>query len=84
MNLDFVKTPFTNNPSMVRHEGMAYNLKPNQEYLEQKKKELKLHKDSLNGEEIIELILDENQDNFVEAISVVEYPAIEEDFVALK
>jgi hypothetical protein len=34
--------------------------------------------------EIIELILDENQDNFVEAISVVEYPAIEEDFVALK
>ena len=34
--------------------------------------------------EIIELILDENEDNFVEAISVVEYPAIEEDFVALK
>ena len=34
--------------------------------------------------EIIELILDENQDNFVEAISVVENPAIEEDFVALK
>ena len=41
MNLDFVKTPFTNNPSMVRHEGMAYNLKPNQEYLEQKKKQKK-------------------------------------------
>ncbi len=34
--------------------------------------------------DIIELILDEEQDNFVEAISVVEYPAIEEDFVALK
>ena len=34
--------------------------------------------------EIIELILDEEQNNFVEAISVVEYPAIEEDFVALK
>lgn len=33
---------------------------------------------------IVELILDESQDNFVEAISVVEYPAIEEDFVALK
>jgi len=33
---------------------------------------------------IVELILDEEQDNFVEAISVVEYPAIEEDFVALK
>ena len=34
--------------------------------------------------DIIELILDEDQDNFVEAISVVENPAIEEEFVALK
>ena len=34
--------------------------------------------------EIIELILDEDQSNFVEAISLVENPAIEEDFVALK
>lgn len=33
---------------------------------------------------IVELVLDEEQDNFIEAISVVEYPAIEEDFVALK
>ena len=33
---------------------------------------------------IVELILDEEQDNFIEAISVVENPAIEEDFVALK
>ena len=33
---------------------------------------------------IVELVLDEEQDNFVEAISVVEAPAIEEDFVALK
>ena len=33
---------------------------------------------------IVELILDEEQDNFIEAISVVENPALEEDFVALK
>ena len=34
---------------------------------------------------IIELILDENDEmNGIEAISVVENPAIEEDFVALK
>tara|TARA_R110002124_G_scaffold174472_1_gene342129 strand:+ start:166 stop:768 length:603 start_codon:yes stop_codon:yes gene_type:complete len=33
---------------------------------------------------IVELILDENQEIGVEAISVVENPAIEEDFVALK
>lgn len=34
--------------------------------------------------EIIELILDEDQGNFVEAISLVESPAIEHDFLALK
>ena len=34
--------------------------------------------------EIIELILDEDQEVGIEAISVVESPAIEEDFVALK
>ena len=33
---------------------------------------------------IVELILDEEQDNFIEAISVVENPAIERDFIALK
>jgi len=33
---------------------------------------------------IVELILDENQEIGIEAISVVENPAIEEDFVALK
>ena len=33
---------------------------------------------------IIELILDDEDENFIEAISVVENPAIEEDFVALK
>lgn len=33
---------------------------------------------------IVELVLDEEQDSFIEAISVVEYPAIESDFVALK
>jgi hypothetical protein len=33
---------------------------------------------------IVELIIDELEDNFVEAISIVESPAIEEDFVALK
>ena len=33
---------------------------------------------------IVELILDEEQETFIEAISVVENPAIEEDFVALK
>jgi hypothetical protein len=33
---------------------------------------------------IVELIIDEQQEIGIEAISVVENPAIEEDFVALK
>ena len=33
---------------------------------------------------IVELILDEEQEIGIEAISVVENPAIEEDFIALK
>ena len=34
---------------------------------------------------IVELILDENQEESgIEAISIVENPAIEEDFIALK
>ena len=33
---------------------------------------------------IIELVLDDNEISGIEAISIVENPAIEEDFVALK
>ena len=50
MNLDFVKTPFTNNPSMVRYEGNPFNKNPNQYYIKQKKKELKHNKEKLIGE----------------------------------
>ncbi|MDC3314730.1 DUF3445 domain-containing protein, partial [Acidimicrobiia bacterium] len=50
MNLDFVKTPFTNNPSMVRYQGNPYNKNPNQYYIKQKKKELKHNKEKLIGE----------------------------------
>jgi hypothetical protein len=50
MNLDFVKIPFTNNPSMVRYEGIPYNKNPNQHYIKQKKKELKHNKEKLIGE----------------------------------
>ena len=50
MNLDFVKTPFTNNPSMVRYEGTPYNKNPNQYHKIQKKKELKHNKEKLIGE----------------------------------
>ena len=89
MNLDFVKTPFTNNPSMVRHEGNAYNTNPNQSYLEQKKKELILHKGSLSGES--ELSKNKGLRNkvidFIEAENSMSLEdltlAVEEDFVVM-
>lgn len=58
MNLDFVKVPFTNNPSMTRLEGGAYNKNPNQEYLLTKKKELDLKKEHLYGESELSTKLD--------------------------
>jgi hypothetical protein len=58
MNLDFVKVPFTNNPSMTRLEGGAYNKNPNQEYLLTKKKELDLKKEHLCGESELSTKLD--------------------------
>ena len=44
----------------------------------------KIIKDWYTNMKIVELILDENSELGIEAISVVENPAIEEDFIALK
>ncbi len=50
MNIDYVKTPFTNNPSMTRLEGPAYNQNPNERYLAEKQKQLDLYGEKLYGE----------------------------------
>tara|TARA_B100001113_G_scaffold11172_1_gene8740 strand:- start:251 stop:970 length:720 start_codon:yes stop_codon:yes gene_type:complete len=50
MNIDYVKTPFTNNPSMTRLEGPAYNQNPNERYLAEKHKQLDLYGEKLYGE----------------------------------
>ena len=50
MNIDYVKTPFTNNPSMTRLEGPAYNQNPNERYLAEKYKQLDLYGEKLYGE----------------------------------
>ena len=39
MNIDFVKTPFTNNPTMNRYDGPVFNKKPDSSYLIEKQKE---------------------------------------------
>ena len=50
MNIDFVKTPFTNNPTMNIHKGPIYNQNPNEEYLEEKKRQIDLLGEKLYGE----------------------------------
>ena len=50
MNIDFVKTPFTNNPSMTRLEGSVYNKNPEKVYLHEKQQQIDLLGDQLLGE----------------------------------
>ena len=40
MNIDYVKTPFTNNPSMTRLEGSVYNKNPEKVYLHEKQQQI--------------------------------------------
>ena len=50
MNIDFVKTPFTNNPTMNRYDGPVFNKKPNKKYLQEKQKQIDLLGEELLGE----------------------------------
>ena len=50
MNLDYVKIPFTNNPSMTRYDGPIYNKTPNKNYLSEKVKQMEHFGNSIYGE----------------------------------
>ena len=50
MNIDYVKTPFTNNPSMTRLEGPVYNKNPEKVYLHEKQQQIDLLGDQLLGD----------------------------------
>ena len=50
MNLDYVKIPFTNNPSMTRYDGPIYNKTPNKNYLSEKVKQMEYFGNSIYGE----------------------------------
>ncbi len=47
MNIDFVKVPFSNNPSMSRYEGQIFNKNPSKIYLLEKQKQLNKFGDSI-------------------------------------
>ena len=50
MNLSFVKTPFTNKPTMTLYDGPIFNKNPDIKYLNEKKKQLDLFGNELFGE----------------------------------
>ena len=50
MNINFVKTPFTNKPTMSRHNGQIFNKTPNQTYILEKQKQLDLYGKKLYGQ----------------------------------
>ena len=50
MHLDFIKTPFTNNPSMQKYSGDLINNSPRPKYIEEKIKQISLLEPELCGE----------------------------------
>ena len=64
MNNDYVKTPFTNNPSMSRLEGTVFNQNPNERYLREKQIQIDLYGEKLIGETKIS-----KQEGLVEKLS---------------
>ena len=53
MNIDFIKVPFTNNPSMQIYNGELFNRNPDKKYLNEKIVQHKKYKDDLFGEDSV-------------------------------
>ena len=55
MNIDFIKVPFSNNPSMQKYDGPIFNPHPDEKYLSEKQLQLKKygkeHKYIIKGDE---------------------------------
>ena len=50
MHIDYVKTPFSNNPSMQKYSGPLIEENPRKKYLDEKLLQLSSHGDDLYGE----------------------------------
>ena len=50
MNIDFIKVPFSNNPSMQKYDGPLFNPHPNEKYLSEKQLQLKKYGEDLYGQ----------------------------------
>jgi len=83
MNIDFIKVPFSNNPSMQKYDGLLYNQNPNKEYLLNKESQFKKYGADLHGQtkhfenmnlntKVIELIGSNQTDSFFETAMKIE------------
>ena len=50
MNIDFIKVPFSNNPSMQKYDGPLFNPHPEEKYLSEKQLQLKKYGKDLFGQ----------------------------------
>ena len=41
MNIDFIKVPFSNNPSMQKYDGPLFNSNPDEKYISEKHVQIK-------------------------------------------
>ena len=50
MNIDFIKVPFSNNPSMQKYDGPLFNSSPDEKYLSEKHLQIKKYGKDLFGQ----------------------------------
>ena len=89
MYLDFIKTPFNNNPSMQKYTGDLISKTPRRSYLKQKINQVSLYGSDLHGEtelfkqlnllEKVEEKLKTNKHNSIKDLSI----QIEEDIAVM-
>jgi|TARA_B100000401_G_scaffold327071_1_gene227082 hypothetical protein len=83
MNIDFIKVPFSNNPTMQKFDGLLFNQNPNKEYLLDKEAQFKKYGADLHGQtkqfknmnlnrKVTELLGLNQTDSFVETAMKIE------------
>ena len=83
MNIDFIKVPFSNNPTMQKFDGLLFNQNPNKEYLLNKEAQFKKYGADLHGQtkqfknmnlnkKVTELLGSNQSDSFFETSMKIE------------
>ena len=83
MNIDFIKVPFSNNPTMQKFDGLLFNQNPNKDYLLDKEAQFKKYGADLHGQtkqfknmnlnkKVTELLGSNQSDSFFETAMKIE------------